>query len=211
MLSSYRLGDLVLLKLTNDEINQILVDHPKSIGSTYILRKRMNPNLNNINLITDIVSEYMNSIVLPQDVVHSTVIHLRLGDVIAGDTVHEKQKRPYDINYIKSLVKNDATKKYVIGKCFFAQPSSKNYEECIRLSDIYLKEVLQELNAVHFNSDNADIDLCFAVKSKHFVQGKGYFSKLIVEIRNRLNSPRNTMPYNLQRNIKKPSITMRIN
>jgi hypothetical protein len=43
------------------------------------------------------------------------------------------------------------------------------------------------LRAEYFDSGNADIDLYCAVKSKIFIQGKGYFSKLIVEIRKRLN------------------------
>jgi hypothetical protein len=178
-------------KVKDNKINKHLAQKTASIQfklfRKYILKKRMNPNLNNISLITDIVLEYINSLVLPKDVVNSTVIHLRLGDVVAGDTEHEKEKRPYDINYIKSLVKNDATKKYVIGKCFFAQPSSTNYEECIRLSDVYLKEVLRELNAEHFDSGDADIDLCCAVKAKVFVKGKGYYSCLIAEIRKKLN------------------------
>jgi len=46
---------------------------------------------------------------------------------------------------------------------------------------------MNELNAEHFDSVNADIDLCCAVKSKLFIQGKGYYSKLIVEIRKKLN------------------------
>jgi len=47
--------------------------------------------------------------------------------------------------------------------------------------------VINELQAEYFNSGNADIDLCCAVKSKLFIQGMGYFSKLIVEIRKKLN------------------------
>ena len=58
MISSYRLGDLVLLHLSESEQNDILDDHPNTIGSEYILAKRtnarfprsMNPN-NNIDLI----------------------------------------------------------------------------------------------------------------------------------------------------------------
>jgi hypothetical protein len=64
------------------------------------------------------------------------VIHLRLGDVVKGTEWHEREKRPFDVEYIKSLVKNDNNKKYVIGKCFFAKPNSNNYDECINLSNI---------------------------------------------------------------------------
>lgn len=39
MISSYRLGDLVLLNLNENEENEILTDYPNSIGSKYILKK----------------------------------------------------------------------------------------------------------------------------------------------------------------------------
>jgi len=189
MISSYRLGDLVLLRLTNDEINKILMEHPNSIGSKYILEKSKITRYNKIDLITKIVMEHMeqNLDLLPKNITDSTLIHLRLGDVVAGNECHEIIKRPLEVDYIKSLVSSDTNPKYVIGKCFFAVPSSTNYEECINKSNEYLHNVINELQAEHFNSGNADIDLCCAVKSKLFIQGRGFFSKLIVEIRKKLN------------------------
>ena len=189
MISSYRLGDLVLLGLSENEKNQILLEHPNSIGSKYILEERNNTHCNNIDLITKIVMEHVvkNVEFLPKNITDSTLIHLRLGDVVAGNEWHEKIKRPFEVEYIKSLILNDINPKYVIGKCFFAAPSSTNYEECIIKSNEYLYNVINELQAEHFNSGNADIDLCCAVKSKLFIQGKGFFSKLIVEIRKKLN------------------------
>jgi hypothetical protein len=189
MISSYRLGDLVMLDLGENEINEILMEHPNSIGSKYILEKRNNNHSNNIDLITKIVMEHIeqNLDFLPKNITDSTVIHLRLGDVVAGNEWHEKIKRPLEVNHIKSLVSNDTNPKYVIGKCFFARTSSKNYEECINASNEYLHNVIIELEAEYFNSGNADIDLCCGVKSKLFIQGRGFFSKLIIEIRKKLN------------------------
>lgn len=191
MISSYRLGDLVFDLLNDVEVNKILTEHPNSIGSKYILQTKNNrlKKNDNIDIITKIVTEHIeqNLGFLPINISDSTLIHLRLGDVVAGNNYHEKQKRPLTVNYIKSLVANDTNPKYVIGKSFFAKPSSNNYEECINLSNDYLHNVINELQAKHFNSGNADIDLCCAVKSKLFIQGKGFFSKLIVEIRKKLN------------------------
>lgn len=191
MISSYRLGDLVLLSLTNNEMNQLLKEHPNSIGATFIKEKARNKKANNIDIITNIVLKNIiqNEPGLPKDISESTVIHLRLGDVIAGNMYHEKEKRPLDKNIIKELLINDTNKKYIIGNCFFAEQSSDNYEECINKSNEYLESIISELNATHFDSKNADVDLCFAVKAKLFVQGKGYYSKLIVEIRKKLNLP----------------------
>jgi hypothetical protein len=184
MTSSYRLGDLVLLNLNQNEKTAILRDYPNSIGAKYI-NKINNNSYNKIDIITQIVLEYITHIndFLPKDISQCTLIHLRLGDVVAGNEWHEKIKRPLEINKLKSLLINDNNNKYVIGKCFFAITSSTN------LSNIYLKNVINELKAEHFNSEDADIDLCCAIKSKIFVQGRGFFSKLIVEIRKKLNLP----------------------
>uniref|UniRef100_A0A6C0CGY3 Uncharacterized protein n=1 Tax=viral metagenome TaxID=1070528 RepID=A0A6C0CGY3_9ZZZZ len=184
MRSSYRLGDLVFLNLEEHNKSKILFEYPNSIASRFIKE-----NNNNIDIITKIILNYIEEVshLLPKDIEESTVIHLRLGDVIAGNKWHERQKRPLEINYLKSLIENDTNPKYVIGRCFFADTSSNNIEECIELSNKYLKNVLEELNATHFDSGNADIDLCCAIKSKLFIQGKGYFSKLIVEVRKKLN------------------------
>lgn len=185
----YRLGDLVFLDLPENEKNNILTNFPNSVGSKYILEKRKNNCCDNINLITQIIMENIEQYVdlLPKNITESTLIHLRLGDVVAGNEWHEKLKRPLEINYIKSLLADDINPKYVIGKCFFGNESSKNYEECINLSNVYLNNVINELQAEYFNSGNADIDLFCAIKSKIFVQGRGYFSKLIGEIRKKLN------------------------
>ena len=184
MRSSYRLGDLVFLNLEEHNKSKILFEYPNSIASRFIKE-----NNNNIDIITKIILNYIEEVshLLPKDIEESTVIHLRLGDVIAGNKWHERQKRPLEINYLKSLIENDTNPKDVIGRCFFADTSSNNIEECIELSNKYLKNVLEELNATHFDSGNADIDLCCAIKSKLFIQGKGYFSKLIVEVRKKLN------------------------
>jgi len=187
MRSSYRLGDLVFLNLEEHNKSKILFEYPNSIASRFI--KENNNNINNIDIITKIILNYIEEVshLLPKDIEESTVIHLRLGDVIAGNRLHERRKRPLQVNYLKSLIENDTNPKYVIGKCFFASTSSNNFEECIELSNKYLRNVLEELNATHFDSGNADIDLCCAIKSKLFIQGKGYFSKLIVEVRKKLN------------------------
>lgn len=189
MISSYRLGDLVILQLNDTEKNELLSEYPESIGSKYIMSRMNNNHINNIDLITQIVMDNIEkySHLLPKNITESTVIHLRLGDVIAGNEGHEQSKRPLSTIYLKSLVADDTNPRYIIGKCFFAKTSSKNYDECISASNEYLHNVITELQAEHFDSGNADIDLYCAVKSKTFIQGKGYFSKLIVEIRKKLN------------------------
>jgi hypothetical protein len=122
-------------------------------------------------------------------IVKSTVIHLRLGDVVAGNEWHEREKRPLAVESLKSALENNPDLRYVIGQCFFAQPSSTNYEECEQKSREYLQKVLDELGAVHLDVGCADADLLCAVAAKTFVQGRGYFSRLIVEIRRQFDRP----------------------
>lgn len=69
-------------------------------------------------------------------------------------------------------------------KCFFVTLATKIMKsQSIIESNKYLSSVLKEFNAEYFDSGNADIDIIFALKCKVFVQGRGYFSKLIVELR----------------------------
>lgn len=190
-LSNYRLGDLIFIPglFDNKLLHKIINDYPDSFATKYIINQSKKYE-DNLTAITNIVLDFIknNKHLFPDDIQESTVIHLRLGDVIAGNTWHEKQKRPLDINDMKDILKNDMNKKYVIGKQFYCDTSSINYNECNLLSIKYLNEVLVSFNAFHLEN-TADIDLCCGVMAKQFFQGRGYFSKLIVEIRKKLNLP----------------------
>lgn len=191
-LSNYRLGDLIFIPGLFDYklLHKIINDYPDSFATKYIINQSKKYE-DNLTAITNIVLEFIknNKHLFPDDIQESTVIHLRLGDVIAGNTWHEKTKRPLEINQLKELLNNDTNKKYVIGKPFYCNNSSTNYDECNAASNKYLNDVLNEFNATHLNNDNADIDLCCGVLAKNFLQGRGFFSKVIVEIRKKLNLP----------------------
>jgi hypothetical protein len=185
-ISSYRLGDAFQSKLYDEDIQELLSDHPDTIGAEYLLSQKKEET-KCIDTITGIVQKYVEKYkhLLPQDIEKSTVIHLRLGDVVAGNTWHEKLKRPFDVNFYKGIIPNQKT--YVIGKPFFAKTSSANFEESIKMSEDYIKTFINELDAKHFDGGHADIDLCCAIACECFVQGKGFFSDLIVQIRKKLN------------------------
>jgi hypothetical protein len=193
MTSCYRLGDLIFLGngylgLTEDIQNQILLEHPNSLGSEFILEKRSNPSKDNLEIFTNLVLQMIEekNHLFPQDIENNTVIHLRLGDVVRGNENSEIWKRPLDINDLKKTVPRN-NKIFVIGRCHFGCISNETYNDCLTHSKNYLEDVLNTFEADHFDSGNPDIDLCLAVKSKLFVQGRGYYSLLIAEIRRRLN------------------------
>jgi hypothetical protein len=197
ILSSYRLGDLVILSnLTENEKNKLCLEHPNSFGDEYIKLNLPSTNKieNNIKHITSIVINFINnnSDLFPSDIQDSIVIHIRLGDVLAGLNYFEITKRPLDIDLLESIInsiKEPYKNIYIIGKSHYGSSSFDidKYDECKLLSDKYLNDCLSRFNAIHFNSNNPDIDLCFAIKSKLFIQGKGNYSKLILEIRKKLN------------------------
>jgi hypothetical protein len=190
-LSNYRLGDLIFFPGLFDSnlLHKIINDYPDSFASKYIIYQSIH-NQDNLEVIMNIVLSFIknNNNLFPNDINEATVIHLRLGDVIAGNTWHEKQKRPLDIDDMKTLLENDNNKKYIIGKQFYCDTSSTNYDECNLLSIKYLNDVISTFNAIHLDN-TADIDLCCGVMAKQFLQGRGYFSKLIGEIRKKLNLP----------------------
>ena len=185
MLSSYRIGDIVVQGLNDSSLNNIiLTEHPNTIGSDYILSNKQHHErfLCATRIVLKHIQTHMH--LYPKDIQNSTVVHLRLGDSM-GNKFYEKRLRPLDIDYYKKNIPNG--KVYVIGKCHFEKGvSSTNYDECKEISNQYMNQILNTLGATHFDGGHADIDLCCAVIAKHFVQGRGYYSQLIVEIRRSL-------------------------
>jgi hypothetical protein len=99
MISSYRLGDLVLLGLNNQELTNLIDDYPNSIGDEYVKNKYTVNNISKIiNIVLNHIEKYKD--ILPKDIENSTVIHLRLGDVICGNEGHEQLKRPLSLSYL---------------------------------------------------------------------------------------------------------------
>jgi hypothetical protein len=189
MLSNYRLGDLIIQDHTLLH-PEILTEHPTTIGSDYVLS---HDKSDRIGLATQIVLMHTEKYkhLFPPDIECSTVVHLRLGDAVGGTQFFERRLRPFDPSYYQSIVPEGNV--YVIGKCHFGKgPESisngnyTNYDECIELSNSYMENILHSLKATHFDGGHPDIDLCFAAKAKYFVQGRGFYSRLIVEIRRRL-------------------------
>ena len=184
-MSSYRIGDIIVQGVNDASLNaEVLSENPNTIGSDYIL-SNSNLKLDRIGLAVQIILNHNQKYnhLFPQDVKDSTVVHLRLGDSL-GDHFYEKRLRPIDVSYYQLVIPHG--KVYVIGKCHFGKGSSTNYDECTELSNKYMRDILNTLGATHFDGGHPDIDLCFAIKAKHFIQGRGFYSQLIVEIRRRL-------------------------
>jgi hypothetical protein len=195
----YRLGDLVLIdNVTHEHCNIILNDYPNSIAAKFILEKKYinyyygNPSIDirneTIKIISNIAMKYANENInlLPKDINNSMVIHLRLGDVM-GKLWAERERLPLPIDDLKKKINNDEIKKYIISKCHYGYGVFNDYDECNKLSFDYLNKVIEEFNAIHLNTGNADLDLSCAIKCKIFVQGRGHYSQLIKIIRNYFN------------------------
>ena len=192
--SSYRLGSLILLELGIPEKKELFEMNGDSIGREYIVEWRKLPEdeKNSIDTrVRTLTKIVLNRIIkyqarMPVNIANCIVVHLRLGDVVAGTQDHEAIKRPFSLEYYENIIPIEAREKgkiYVIGNCFFAKTSSKNHQEFIQKSRTYLNEFLTKFNAIYYNGGNADIDLCFAVQSNLFIQGRGYYSSLISKVR----------------------------
>lgn len=170
----YRLSELLILALSSNDEDNILLEHPNSIGAKYIIEKRNknNSTSTSIDIITKIIIENIEENInfLPKNIENSIVIHFTLGDIINENKEEERLQKLKEIDYIKSLISNDTNQKYIIGNNFFDETNSIN-----------------ELEAEYFNSNNIDIDIFCAIKSKLFIEGKSFLSNLIVEIRKKLN------------------------
>jgi hypothetical protein len=191
VVSHYRLGDLCLLDLTDEEKRLLCEEAQNSIGHEVAHYRAFK----NIPEITKIVERHIkkNKSILPVDIGASTVVHLRLGDVVAGNEPHEREKRPSSPSAVALSIPSGQPA-YFLGKKFFAKTSSTNVSECLSKSDEYLKLVAAEarrssVDVRSFSGGHADVDLCCAVSSRHFVVGKGYFSSLIAKVRSQLGLP----------------------
>ena len=205
--STYRLGDLVKIGLKRWDKVDLLKDHPDSIGAEFIQSENNENYIENQSIYTiyyknnallricKIVQKYLIKYknLLPPDIENSTVIHLRLGDAVAGQLFAAVTRRPLDTQIYKEYINkgyiSTDEKIYIIGKCHFGHIN--NYDECVKASNNHLNEVKKIFNATYFNSGNADIDLCCAVKCKKFVQGRGNYSDIIVQIRKFLGNNNN--------------------
>ena len=112
-ISSYRLGDLMHSLLYPNEVHLLANEHPGSIGADYILRQDDQTGIKKMaKIVLSHIDKYKE--LFPQDIKESTVIHLRLGDVVSGNAEHERTKRPIDVEYYKS-VNIDSKKIYTSG------------------------------------------------------------------------------------------------
>lgn len=103
----------------------------------------------------------MKEFTYPEDIKYSVVVHVRLGDVVCGDDVYEKEKRPLDISYYQDIkLQLPNIKFYVIGNLFFPKNyTSTTKDESIEKSNKYLSDIIIILDATHING-HADYDLC---------------------------------------------------
>ena len=190
-ISSYRFGDLLAGWLTDDEKDSLARDHPASLGARLI--QQWHPEVRRrIEQLAELVVHKIAECTaqLPPRVTDSTVVHLRLGDVVCGTHWHEQNKRPLPASALVSAIPQDAPV-LVIGQCFFtAEHSSMDqYDDSRTASAKYLAQVLADLHATHVDGGHADMDLCCGVAAKTFVAGKGHFSGTILAIRKVLGKP----------------------
>ena len=179
---AYRLGDAFegIVDMVPRTKRMILKYHTNSIASDYLVQ---NTTKRNSTLMKIIAKKHCRKFVYPENINKSIAIHLRTGDVICGTFVHEIGKRPFHPSTYEYLKKN-LRPKYVFSQPFWSVFSSRR---CVTESSEYIRKVLIASSAVHIRTQNADHAFCAMIKAQTFVQGTGFFSSTIAEMRKHQN------------------------
>lgn len=99
MISSYRLGDLVILGLGENEINEILMEHPNSIGSKYILD---NAKSHNNQMVKDAITKSGNKYLF--SIPYTPMTNSPIENYFNQIKTYIKKKR--NVNSFEELAKN---------------------------------------------------------------------------------------------------------
>lgn len=165
--------------------------YPDSIVSKYF---RKTNEINRFDILKELVDNY--KLEKKIDYENTTLIHLRLGEVIeeskySGKDFFEKQidwslfntsryvnsKKYYE--YILDNNKNIPRKVIIYSGGCFSSNKSKKSKEYINLLKSFLEEREFKVINTYYNSNNPDEDFAVMSKSKHFIRSGGGYSKLV--------------------------------
>lgn len=195
----YRLADLVkgfIYYQERNNYNNFSNKFPNSIGAEYISKTKQlsdNKKHNNLKILDKICQTKIKKmgLQLPQE--DELVVHIRLGDVledykdgkfIFSNTNFEIQPEQYK----KLFLKENETFSDKIKNIYILYGIHEIWGNRLKNINLkYLEEIRKILvgsgfNVIDKNSTNPDNDFLFMISSKHFVEGKGGFSKLISKL-----------------------------
>lgn len=112
------------------------------------------------------------------------LIHLRLGDVVCGQSWHEAMKRPFPVEVLAKALEPYGAGYKKIGLCYDITQSSIS-SNCDQESREYIAKIKRRFpQAFHYYPNAfADIHFCAMMNVPLFVAGRGFFSRSIIEAR----------------------------
>jgi len=179
---------------------QFILNHPETFKNTILYKYLHNlPSKKHdycdryIRIISNYVNQNKTNISLPLD--FELVIHIRAGDVVVHDWFLNK-------NY-KKIIQNHV-QKYKIRKCTFCIAfhygdfteknlwifNDKKHNENITKIRKLLGDLMSQFPNLVFDvysNKNVDHDFVYMIYSNYLVVDKGYFGKLIYDIRRRMS------------------------
>ena len=195
--SDYRCADIVLQKgFRWKESKQTVLNDPKYEKT--ILRHFLENNKEkdgDLSFFLNCIEEYSSKNMLPKPDDTELVLHLRMGDVV----IHSWFLKKNYVNLIKDIMKNNTIKKITIVTSFAYQAWSddtihlkpknlpswaytdadqqKNEQSLYNLLSDIIDKFDLEINV--YSNENIDMDICYCVFAKLFIEDQGGFSDLM--------------------------------
>jgi hypothetical protein len=188
---NYRLNDMIGAdtKFRNNPMgkNYHFKYYPDSIAVKYL---KETDEINNLKVLSRIVSEYDSDVKPPDDVL---VVHLRVGEVLNHSkyTVDEflSKERDFEHNspqnfvkplsYYRKIIENSKLPKKVkffAGGCFCTN-EDKSMEYISKIKKFFEDNGFEIVPNTYFK--NPDNDFVYMCRAKHFIKSGGGFSNLV--------------------------------
>ena len=173
--------------------SKYVIGTPQIIDNTYAHNNTAYRECIDYNLLIKLTNEVSDKYDLNKYKNKQCVLHLRLGDAFDFWNVgYNLENEEYIVNFLINNVPHDYTINIISVNAKYI-PNNGNLENAKKYekkSNDYLKNVIKLLKNTYseinnLNNSHPDIDLCRMVNADIFIPGKGGYSSLACEIRNR--------------------------
>ena len=187
--SSYRLGDLFWANLGGSSRLMAACEAHGSLGWHYY---QFGNHRHDTGALAEAASIVCRRCEPLDSIAQRVAVHLRVGDVVCGNSAAELSKRPFPpAAYAKLSLRAPA---YIFAVSHASAVSSASGHHCSERSDAYIQAVQSATNGTLSPVRTADCDVCAMMDAMDFVQGQGCYSAMIAALRTSLHRPVTRLP-----------------